>query len=135
MSKGRAYARDMREKHIARKKSIVDHYGWSTGWYDCDGKYSKGKIHCSCGMCREKTNNKSWKKRTIQGNYAPNHNWKPSDLRKIEKMNYVEDEYAPSCRQEADDIDYFDAAVDDVTLDGEPLDGKYFDRMIPDIDF
>lgn len=31
------------------------------------------------------------------------------------------------------DIDWFDANVDDVTLDGEPLDGHYFDRMIDDL--
>lgn len=31
------------------------------------------------------------------------------------------------------DIDWFNANVDDVTLDGEPLDGHYFDRMIDDL--
>lgn len=92
MNRDKAYYREMRKKHIARKKRIVhDCYYNIDNWYNCDGKYSKGKIHCSCGMCRAKTNNKSWKKRTIHGNYEPNHNWKPSDLRKIEKMNY-EDE-------------------------------------------
>lgn len=47
---------------------------------------SKGKIHCSCGMCRTKTNNKG-KHRKIHGNYAPSKNWKFSDLKKIESMN------------------------------------------------
>ena len=84
-------------------------------------------------MCRAKTNNKSWKKRKIHGNYAPNHNWKAADRRKIDRMEYVEDSYAPLYRPNRDeDIDWFDADadVDDVTIDGEPLDGKYFDRLI-----
>ena len=31
------------------------------------------------------------------------------------------------------DIDWFDANVDGVTLDGKPLDGHYFDKMIDDL--
>ena len=82
-------------------------------------------------MCRAKTNNKSWRKRKIHGNYAPNHNWKAADRRKIDRMEYVEDSYTSSYRPNGnEDIDWFDANVDDVTINGEPLDGKYFDRLI-----
>ena len=43
MGRTRAYRRDVRRRHIERKKWICKHvYGWM--WYDCDGKYSKGKI-------------------------------------------------------------------------------------------
>ena len=130
MNRDRNYYREMREKHIKRKKRIAQLY-YGCEYYQVDGKYSKNKIHCSCGLCRAKTNNKSWKKRTIHANYAPNHNWKATDRRKIDRMEYVEDPYASSYRPNGDeDIDWFDADVDDVTIDGEPLDGKYFDRLI-----
>ena len=56
-NRSRAYYRKMRAKHIHRKKKIAKlYYGW--GYYRIDGKYSKGKIHCSCPMCSEKTKNK-----------------------------------------------------------------------------
>lgn len=52
MSRSRAYTREVRNKHIARKKSIVKEvYVPGTEWYKHDGQYSKGKIHCSCRMC------------------------------------------------------------------------------------
>ena len=131
MSRGIVYTREKREQHIARKKRIVRQCAGINDWYNCDGKYDKGKIHCSCGVCRAKTNNKSWKKRKIHGNYAPNHNWKAADRRKIDRMEYIEDSYTSSYRpNEDEDIDWFDADVDDVTIDGEPLDGKYFDCLI-----
>lgn len=54
MSKGLAYKREQREKHIKRKKRICNYYGFD--WYKYDGMYDKGKIHCSCPMCTyEKT--------------------------------------------------------------------------------
>ena len=52
----RAYTRKMRAKHIKRKKRITAHY-WSADtypYYPHDGMYSKGKVHCSCRMCRAK---------------------------------------------------------------------------------
>lgn len=52
MYRTRSYRRDMRNRKIARKKRIDKAVHCSIGpWYDCDGKYSKGKIHCSCKMC------------------------------------------------------------------------------------
>lgn len=52
MQRTRSFRRDMRNRKIARKKRIdrAIHY-YLKPWYDCDGKYSKGKIHCSCKMC------------------------------------------------------------------------------------
>ncbi len=49
--KDRAYRRYVRTKAIQRKKRISnDVYGLD--WYHCDGQYSKGKIHCGCGLCK-----------------------------------------------------------------------------------
>ena len=47
----RAYLRKVRKKAIHRKKNIChDVYGFD--WYKNDGMYSKGKIHCSCPLCK-----------------------------------------------------------------------------------
>ena len=56
------------------------------------GMLNKNKIHCSCGMCSAKTRNKSPKRRAIHANYAPNINYKYSDLKKIECMEQKEKE-------------------------------------------
>lgn len=51
MNRTRAYYRYVRNKQIARKKNICVHnYGFD--YYEHDGQYSKGKIHCSCGICK-----------------------------------------------------------------------------------
>ena len=49
----------MRAKHINRKKRIVSHYaafkvldGFT--YYKHDGMFSKGKVHCSCPLCKDK---------------------------------------------------------------------------------
>ena len=85
--RSRAYYRKQRAKHIRRKKNIcLKEYGWS--YYKHEGSYSKGKIHCSCWMCQRKTNNKH---RKIA--YTPLHDWKHSDLQKINKMEEEEKEY------------------------------------------
>lgn len=47
----RAYYRDVRNKAIARKLRISANY-----WHvKAPGVLSKGKIHCSCWMCSEKS--------------------------------------------------------------------------------
>lgn len=49
--RGRDYRRYIRNKTILRKKSISKLvYGFD--WYHHDGQYSKGKIHCGCGLCK-----------------------------------------------------------------------------------
>lgn len=74
--RNRAYYRKERAKHIRRKKRICERYGWA--YYEDDGRYSKGKIHCSCPLCAAK---------------SKNGNWKHSDLIKIERLKQQEKEY------------------------------------------
>lgn len=51
MERTRAYRRDVRKRIINRKKRICKKlYGYD--WYNVDGKYSKGKIHCGCKVCK-----------------------------------------------------------------------------------
>ena len=63
MSRGLYYRRDVRNKTIARKKTICRNiYCGDTPklyeepiqgyWYKVDGRYSKGKIHCGCSICK-----------------------------------------------------------------------------------
>lgn len=82
----RGYYREQRNKHIRRKKRIIHMLNdyWN---YEHEGVLSKGKIHCSCGMCMGKTRNKGYVRRHIHGNYAPSINYKSSDLKKIQSMN------------------------------------------------
>lgn len=47
----RAFRREVRNKSIKRKKSIVLSRDGSD-WYKFDGQYSKGKIFCDCGICK-----------------------------------------------------------------------------------
>ena len=49
--RGIEYRRYVRNKTISRKKHISNSvYGFD--WYHHDGQYSKGKIHCGCGLCK-----------------------------------------------------------------------------------
>ena len=50
------------------------------GRYDNLHQYSKNKIHCSCPMCRTKTNNK-------KSRFGPRENWSMRDERRIEEMD------------------------------------------------
>ena len=84
--RGKAFTRNERNKHIAHRKNIAEHiYGFA--YYPDDGRYNKGKVHCSCWMCSRfsKTNNKG-KHRLLPGNYAPSINWSPSDTVKLNSM-------------------------------------------------
>ena len=66
-----------------RKKEIAEQiYGFE--WYDNLHQYSKNKIHCSCWMCRSKTN--PGKK---QG-WGPKMNWSITDLKKLDSLNFTE---------------------------------------------
>lgn len=88
----RAFCREMRFKYINRRKNISNSI-YFRDYFPFDGMYSKGKIHCSCGMCSAKTRNKNYKRRHIHGNYSPNINYKPSDLKKIQSLDFREKEY------------------------------------------
>ncbi len=54
MSRMRDFRRMLRRKMITRKKRICREKYLYPDWYRFDGQYDKGKIHCSCRMCREK---------------------------------------------------------------------------------
>lgn len=49
--RGREYRRYVRNKTILRKKCISNSV-YGLDWYKHDGQYSKGKIHCGCGLCK-----------------------------------------------------------------------------------
>ena len=118
--RGMAYKRFQREKHIKRKEDILRAYrldnpphkyndkdlfscitfprgrevayegSWLPYWIvRARGQLNKGKIHCGCGMCMAKTRNKG-KKRRVHGNYAPAINYKISDLRRVQQMDWDE---------------------------------------------
>lgn len=66
-------------KKAIRKRRISSAYCKDHPWYDHLHQYSKGKIHCSCALCRCKTNDK-------HGLPGPAMNWPASDTRKMESM-------------------------------------------------
>jgi len=49
--RGIGYRRYVRNKTILRKKRISKSV-YGVEWYHHDGQYSKGKIHCGCGLCK-----------------------------------------------------------------------------------
>ena len=63
-----------------RKQRIMKQYGFD--WYHNLHQYSKNKIHCSCPLCRSKTNNKTYKHV-----WFPAMNWQMCDLRRIQEMD------------------------------------------------
>lgn len=51
--RGISYTRRQRQRHINRKKKILAHsFNYWTPKHD--GMLSKGKVHCSCYLCRSK---------------------------------------------------------------------------------
>ena len=54
-NRNRAYYRHHRKRVINRRLSIIKHYEWKVK-NDDYGRLAKGKIHCSCWMCCEKSN-------------------------------------------------------------------------------
>lgn len=79
MIRNKGYYREMRKKHINRKKKIANEIHW---YYKYDGMFNKGKIHCGCACCRSKVNNKGKHR-----NYHPTKNWKHSDMMQIASMD------------------------------------------------
>lgn len=59
MKRDRAYIRRQRKRIIHRKYKILYRIGGQTcvdGWTrGATGRFAKGKIHCSCPMCRIKS--------------------------------------------------------------------------------
>ena len=79
------------QKAIRKRNIVKDVWNDGTELYDNLHQYSKNKVHCSCYMCSCKTNNKG-KRRKMYGNYAPSYNPSVSDIKKIERMDYEDDE-------------------------------------------
>ena len=61
MQRDRAYYRMVRSRTIRKKLGILKRLDGGNKWPDCGwvrgrpGRLSKGKIHCSCWMCRTKS--------------------------------------------------------------------------------
>ena len=78
-------------KKALRKQDIIQsHHGLN--WYDNLHQYSKNKIHCSCPMCRCKTNDKQ-----VVGSAM---NWPVGDQKKLDDMRQQVSEY-----YEGDDVE------------------------------
>lgn len=76
-----------------RKRKLDGQVTWYSssrgyGLYDNLHQYSKNKIHCSCPMCSAKTRNKGNSK---QKGMSPSVNYKISEIRKIQKLEYRDD--------------------------------------------
>lgn len=78
-----------RKKALRKRKIDCFHFGVDYPWYDNLHQYSKNKIHCSCPLCSAKTRNKG-KRRHGGGGFAPSINYKISDLRKVQAMDFQE---------------------------------------------
>ena len=52
MQRTRDYRRRARAKAIKNKKAITKHNNWV---YKHEGELSKGKVHCSCSICCQKS--------------------------------------------------------------------------------
>lgn len=75
--------RRWRDRQKATRKQKISHFhkdivtGGRLEWYKHFGQYKKGKVHCSCPLCRAKTNDEFYGHR----------NYKPTDRRKIEALD------------------------------------------------
>lgn len=77
----------LRKRRIDREVYSYWYRDGNYGFYNNLHQYSKNKIHCSCPMCSAKTNNKNGKHGRC---WAPSRNYKISDIRKIQKLEYEE---------------------------------------------
>lgn len=77
------YKKAIRKRRIDRETAPKE---WGHDWYDNLHQYSKNKIHCSCPLCAVKTSNRGW-----YAYYGGTKNWKISDRRKLDEMDYDEE--------------------------------------------
>ena len=99
MRRGLRYNRRQAWRHALRKRRIARQVYKSWHWdedewdyYDHLHQFSKNKIHCSCPMCSAKTRNKGKRSRLAHG-YARHINYKPSDLKKIQRLEMSKEDY------------------------------------------
>lgn len=82
-----------KNRYLSKKKALrkrnIDHQTnrGEVMMYDNLHQYSKNKIHCSCPCCSAKTRNKG-KRRHGAGGWEPSINYKISDLKKQQAMDY-----------------------------------------------
>lgn len=76
----------IRKRRIDRARNAIwpKNSPYGHDWYDNLHQYSKGKIHCSCPMCRSKTNDKN-------GLSGPAMNWPVRDQKRMDGMMQDED--------------------------------------------
>mgnify|MGYP000260800031 FL=1 len=59
MNRDRNYYRKQRKRTIHRKEELLRRIGgeaYVRAWaHEATGRFAKGKIHCSCWMCRQKS--------------------------------------------------------------------------------
>lgn len=55
MNRGNSYYREQRRRTIRRKEGILRRIGGEAYVYAWAHGATKGKIHCSCWMCRKKS--------------------------------------------------------------------------------
>ena len=96
MRRGLYFNRKMAWRHARRKRRISKQVYCSfmnDDWeyYSNLHQFSKNKIHCSCPMCSAKTRNKG-KRRQLAHGFVPSLNYKISDLRKIQRLEFSEEE-------------------------------------------
>ena len=90
-----AYNRDVSIRKALRKRRLAReiYRSWPNleyEYYDNLHQFSKNKIHCSCAACQQKTRNKG-KRHARDCGWYPSINYKISDLRKLDKLNYIDE--------------------------------------------
>ena len=89
--KNRAKRRKNDWKKAIRKKKLIHFYSIGD-WYKHLHQYSKGKIHCSCSLCKPKVS----KRRPAFGEEKGRHGghwWRHTDVKRFLAMTYREKEY------------------------------------------
>ena len=91
MCRTRRERRNLTRREISRKKEILNHY--FNPWHIVEGKLvegklDKGKVHCTCGICSQKSS----KIQTKRNSYSCNSKTLLShrDLKNLEKMKEAE---------------------------------------------
>ena len=82
MQKDNGYYRYQHKKHALRHKNITRFVYKIEDYFSDFNRYDSFKIHCSCPICSEKTNNKHGR----ANKWEPAKNWSIADKRKLENM-------------------------------------------------
>ena len=95
MKRTSAYYREMAWRNAIRKRRIARKvYPSESGleYYPNLHQFSKNKIHCSCPLCSAKTRNKGKRRKNVHG-FSPSINYKISDLKKIQRLEFSEKDF------------------------------------------